>query len=139
TKTGTVVGTITYLSPEQVTGDEIDRRSDIYSLGIVLYECLTGAPPFSGEVQSVLYRVTHENPQPIGALVDVEEQLDQIIMQCLEKDPLRRPQHARELAESSTRYRAVLRDSDRVRAIGSTVGTVSTLYRRPMKSALVGR
>ncbi|HEX9285753.1 MAG TPA: serine/threonine-protein kinase [Thermoanaerobaculia bacterium] len=66
TKTGTLVGTVAYLSPEQVTARSFDGRSDIYSLGTVLYECLAGEPPFSGEVQSILYRIVHEVPQPPG-------------------------------------------------------------------------
>ena len=56
TRTGSVVGTMCYLSPEQLSTKIIDARTDVYSLGVVLYECLTGKPPFSGEVQSVLYR-----------------------------------------------------------------------------------
>ena len=64
TKTGTLVGTVAYLSPEQVASRAFDGRSDIYSLGVVLYECLVGEPPFTGEVQSILYRIVHEIPQP---------------------------------------------------------------------------
>src|SRR3990172_4991819 len=59
TKTGTLVGTISYLSPEQLSERDIDGRSDLYSLGIVLYECLVGDAPFAGEIQSVLYRIAH--------------------------------------------------------------------------------
>ncbi len=73
TKTGTLVGTLAYLSPEQVSAKTVDGRSDIYSLGTVLYECVVGEPPFSGEVQSILYRIVHEIPQPprtIGASID---------------------------------------------------------------------
>jgi Serine/threonine protein kinase len=88
TKTGTLVGTVAYLSPEQVTARSFDGRSDIYSLGTVLYECLAGEPPFSGEVQSILYRIVHEVPQPPRALgAEVREELQEIVLQCLEKDP----------------------------------------------------
>src|SRR5262249_48647395 len=88
TKTGSVVGTIAYLSPEQLSGKAIDVRSDIYSLGIVLYECLVGKPPFSGEIQSVLYRIAHDTPDSPRALgADVREELEAIIMHCIEKDP----------------------------------------------------
>jgi ABC-type transport system substrate-binding protein/serine/threonine protein kinase len=139
TKTGSVVGTISYLSPEQVRGEEVDGRSDLYSLGTLLYECLAASPPFSGEMQSVLYRITHEIPQPLHEVAQVDEQLELIVMQCLEKDRMKRPQHGREVAEALKRYRSHLRESDRIRAVGSTSATVSTLYRRPVKSEMVGR
>src|SRR6185295_15876785 len=80
TKTGTLVGTVSYFSPEQVTSHQFDGRSDLYALGTVLYECLVGEPPFSGEVQSILYRIVHEIPQQprlLGAEVDPE--LEKII------------------------------------------------------------
>ena len=68
TKTGTIAGTLSYMSPEQVAAGGIDHRTDIYSLGTVLYECLTGEPPFSGELQSILYRIVHEIPQAPRAM-----------------------------------------------------------------------
>ena len=92
TKTGTLVGTVAYLSPEQVASRAFDGRSDIYSLGVVLYECLLGEPPFTGEVQSILYRIVHEIPQPPRALgAEIREELQDIILRCLEKDAARRP------------------------------------------------
>ena len=88
TKTGVVVGTMGYMSPEQVTGAPCDGRSDLYSLGTVIYECLTGELPFSGEMQSILYRIVHEIPQAPRALgADVDEELESIILQCLSKKP----------------------------------------------------
>ena len=96
TKTGTLVGTVAYLSPEQVGARAFDGRSDIYSLGTVLYECLAGEPPFSGEVQSILYRIVHEVPQPPRALgAEVREELQDIVLQCLQKDPAKRPAEGR--------------------------------------------
>ena len=87
TKTGTLVGTVAYLSPEQVASRAFDGRSDIYSLGVVLYECLVGEPPFTGEVQSILYRIVHEIPQPPRALgAEIREELEDIVLRCLEKD-----------------------------------------------------
>ncbi|PWT93829.1 MAG: hypothetical protein C5B54_01275, partial [Acidobacteria bacterium] len=104
TKTGSVVGTVTYLSPEQLASQSIDTRSDIYSLGIVLYECLVGKPPFSGEITSVLYRIAHDAPDSPRALgADIQEELEAIVMQCLEKDPDKRPQKAHEVSESLIR------------------------------------
>ena len=54
---GTVTGTVAYVSPEQLSDENVDHRADIYALGTVLYECLVGEPPFSGDVRSVLYRI----------------------------------------------------------------------------------
>jgi serine/threonine protein kinase/ABC-type transport system substrate-binding protein len=139
TKTGAVVGTVTYLSPEQVSGRTIDARSDIYSLATVLYECVAGTPPFSGEIQSVLYRIAHEVPESPRALgAEIQEELEAILMQCLEKDPSKRPQHARDVAEALIRHRSKLRDSDRMLKL-SMMHRPSALVQRPAKSAFVGR
>lgn len=137
TKTGTLVGTVTYLSPEQVTAHAFDGRSDIYSLGTVLYECLTGEPPFTGEVQSVLYRIVHEIPQPPRALgAEIREELQDILLQCLEKDPARRPQKAAQLAESLRRHRSTLHSDEFAMSV---VATASRTFTRPSASAFVGR
>ena len=137
TKTGTLIGTVTYLSPEQVTSHAFDGRSDIYSLGVVLYECLTGEPPFSGEVQSILYRIVHEVPQPPRSLgAEIREELQAIVLGCLEKDPARRPQKAGELAEALRRHRSTLASDE----FGmSVVVTASRTYQRPSASAFIGR
>lgn len=137
TKTGTLVGTVAYLSPEQVTAHAVDFRSDIYSLGTVLYECLAGEPPFSGEVQSILYRIVHEVPQPPRALgADIREELQDIILQCLQKDPGKRPQKAGQLAEALRRHRASLHSDEFAMSV---VLTASRTLQRPAASAFIGR
>jgi ABC-type transport system substrate-binding protein/serine/threonine protein kinase len=137
TKTGTLIGTVSYLSPEQVTSHAFDGRSDIYSLGVVLYECLTGEPPFTGEMQSILYRIVHEvaqSPRALGA--EIREELETIVLQCLEKDPARRPQKAGYLAEALRRHRSSLRSDE----FGmSVVLTASRTLQRPAPSAFIGR
>jgi ABC-type transport system substrate-binding protein len=113
TKTGTIVGTLAYLSPEQVSASTVDHRSDIYSLGTVLYECMGGEPPFSGELQSILYRIVHEIPQPLRPFgTDIDRELEGIIMACLTKEPGRRPQRAGEIADELRRLQPRLHDSD---------------------------
>jgi ABC-type transport system substrate-binding protein/tRNA A-37 threonylcarbamoyl transferase component Bud32 len=118
TKTGVLVGTTSYLSPEQASGRPVDARSDIYSLATLLYECVGGEVPFSGDLQAVLYRVVHEIPQPLrerGA--EVDEELDEIILSGLAKDPAERPQKASELSQALRRYRSNLRESARNKTV----------------------
>ena len=137
TKTGTLVGTVAYLSPEQVASRAFDGRSDIYSLGVVLYECLVGEPPFTGEVQSILYRIVHEIPQPPRALgAEIREELEDIILRCLAKDPAKRPQKAGQVAEALRRHRSSLA-SDEFRM--SVVLSASRVIARPAASVFVGR
>jgi ABC-type transport system substrate-binding protein len=137
TKTGTLIGTVAYLSPEQVGSRAFDARSDIYSLGTVLYECLVGDPPFTGEVQSILYRIVHENPQPPRALgVEIREELQDIVLRCLEKDPGKRPQKAGQVAEALRRHKSSLA-TDEFRM--SVVVSPSRMIQRPVISAFIGR
>jgi len=128
TRTGVIVGTVSYASPEQVGGKEIDGRSDLYSLGTVLYYCIVGEVPFSGELQSVLYRIVHEIPQsPLALGAEIDEELEAIILSCLAKEPGLRPQTAVGLMESLQEYRARLHDSDRMKSI--TVSRSATVSR----------
>ena len=99
TKAGSVIGTATYFSPEQASGDLADERSDVYSLGIVLYEMLVGRPPFRGEsAVSVAYQhVTSEVIPPSRINTDVPLELEDIVMKALEKDPQMRYKNAADM------------------------------------------
>jgi ABC-type transport system substrate-binding protein len=137
TKTGMLLGTVSYISPEQVTNGNIDGRSDIYSLGCVLYECLVGQVPFPGEMQSVLYRVVHENPQTPRELgIQVDAELEDIVMACLAKDPARRPANAADLARWLRAYRTRLRESQRAQSV---LLTETIPVPRPVLAPFVGR
>ncbi len=96
TKTGDTVGTVSYMSPEQTRGGEVDHRSDIWSLGVVLYEMITGQLPFKGEyAQAVVYTIINEQPEPLTALrTGVPIELERIVNKALAKDPSERYQHA---------------------------------------------
>jgi serine/threonine-protein kinase len=99
TKAGSTVGTVAYMSPEQARGHEIDSRTDVWSLGVVMYEALTGELPFRGDrPESLLYSVVHEDPRHVAELrSDVREDLAAAVMKCLEKDPGARWSSAEEL------------------------------------------
>jgi serine/threonine protein kinase len=99
TETGVVMGTVQYMSPEQVLGKEVDRRTDIFSLGVVLYEMTTGRLPFTGTSSSeTMDRVLHGQPEAIARFnYDVPAELERIIRKCLEKVRERRYQSAADL------------------------------------------
>lgn len=106
TGTGNVMGTPHYMSPEQVRGRLLDGRSDIYTLGVVLYEALLGFPPFDGaDVYSISYKHVHEAPvSPEVVDSRVPAPLAEILMRCLEKDPTRRYATGRGLADALLGY-----------------------------------
>ena len=87
TQTGATVGTLSYMAPEQVHGQETDARSDIWSLGVVLYEMLTGVAPFKGEHEgALLYEIMSADPPPLTQVVpDIDPELQQLVMKCLRK------------------------------------------------------
>jgi serine/threonine-protein kinase len=119
TQTGAIVGTPSYMSPEQVKGRPVDGRSDIFSLGVVLYELVTGEKPFPGQnVTTVIYKIVHEEPIPAIELdSSVHPGLNQVIGKALAKNAEDRYQSCRELFEDLRNYR----DLAGGRELGGTV------------------
>jgi serine/threonine protein kinase/tetratricopeptide (TPR) repeat protein len=99
TKAGTTLGTAAYMSPEQTSGDQVDHRSDIWSLGVLSYEMITGQLPFKGDYdQAITYSILNEEQQPItGLRTGIPMEMERIVNKCLQKDPSDRYQHADEL------------------------------------------
>jgi serine/threonine protein kinase len=95
TKTGSTLGTVAYMSPEQARGEEVDARTDIWSLGVVMYEMLTGGLPFKSEYeQALVYSILYEEPRSVISLrADTPLQLEKIVRRTLEKDRTRRYQN----------------------------------------------
>jgi len=106
TKTGSVMGTATYFSPEQARGAPVDPRSDLYSLGCVLYEMTTGQAPFSGEsAVAIAYKHVQENPVPPRQIDPaLPETLEAITLKCLAKNPANRYPTAHDLRADLRRY-----------------------------------
>ncbi len=107
TQTGMVMGTATYFSPEQAQGKTVDPRSDVYSLGVVLYESLSARPPFSADTPvAVAYKHVTEPPQSIRAQgFDIAESLEAITMKMLAKNPANRYPSAEDVRSDLRRYR----------------------------------
>ena len=104
---GEILGTPAYMSPEQARGDafKVDRRSDVYGLGALLYEMLTGHPPFEGEVAGIVHQVLHDEPrQPRSVDPKVPRDLETICLKAKEKDASRRYQTAEEMVRDLRRF-----------------------------------
>jgi eukaryotic-like serine/threonine-protein kinase len=119
TQTGTVLGTAAYLSPEQAQGLPVDARSDLYSLGCVLHEMLTGRPPFAGESPvSIAYKHVNEDPVPPSSIrSQVPRELDAVTMRAMAKDPERRFSSASDMREALA---AVAGGAPAAAALGAT-------------------
>jgi serine/threonine-protein kinase len=108
---GTVMGTVAYMSPEQALGQRLDHRTDIFSLGVVIYEMVTGRLPFGGSsANEIIDNIVHNEPVAIARFnYSTPPELERIVRKSMEKEPTRRYQYAREL---STDLRNLVRDSD---------------------------
>ena len=117
TRTGVVAGTPHYMSPEQARGGTVDARSDLWAVGVMLYQLLTGKRPFNADsIATLLLRITQEAPKPIGELrADIPASLRRVIARTLNKQPEKRYQSGRELSEALTR---VLIEIDPTRGVG---------------------
>jgi hypothetical protein len=119
TRTGTVMGTPNYMSPEQVRGEKVDSRSDIFSLGAVMYEVLAGQKPFEAEsMHSVLFQVLDQNPEPIrNRTPEIPLPIAAVVDRALAKDPAQRFQGAGEM-------RTALRNARRLMTAGKAASTL---------------
>ena len=132
TEVGTIVGTVAYMSPEQVRGEPVDHRSDIFSLGSVIYEMVKGCRAFRGETSAeTMTAILRERPtEPSVADPPALPGLDSVIIRCLEKQPFERFQSARDLA-FALRQLSAEKAAVRAAAEKPTIDVDTPLYRRP--------
>src|SRR3984957_19053752 len=137
TRPGTAIGTISYMSPEQVRGEELDARTDLFSFGVVLYEMVTGVLPFRGETSGVIAEaILNRTPlAPVRLNPDLPAKLEEVIAKALEKDRKLRYQSAAEIRTDLQRLR---RDSDTSRSPTATAQVESKFARKSIRWAAVG-
>jgi serine/threonine protein kinase/Tol biopolymer transport system component len=125
TMPGVIVGTVAYMSPEQVLGQEVDHRTDLFSLGVVLYYMVSGRLPFGGASPTeTIGKILHAEPEPMGRFSrDVPLELERMVRKCLEKDRERRCQSARDLLID---LKNLQRDSDTGKVAASRAGVLRT-------------
>jgi len=136
TRAGKVYGTVSYMSPEQARGGEVDSRADLFAFGIVLYEMVTGKPPFSGDsAMDTLSAILRAHPEPVaGSKPETPAELQRILDKCLEQAPRDRYQDTRDLVVDLRRLRRQT-DSQAVQRVETTSG-VQIVAEKPRRSAL---
>ena len=114
TRTGQMIGSPAYMSPEQIRGEKLDGRSDLFSLGVVLYELLTSARPFPGEsITTLVYQILHTEPRdPRELKADLPEASREVLARMLAKQPANRPADARAFIRELTRIEKIQRESE---------------------------
>jgi eukaryotic-like serine/threonine-protein kinase len=132
-QTAHVMGTPSYMSPEQVKGRAVDGRSDIFSLGVMLYEMITGEKPFSGQnITTVIYKIVHEEPPPPKNInPSIHAGISAVVMRALAKDPETRYQSCREMLEDLRNYRALPSDAGATTVVSNPGGVNATVALRP--------
>jgi serine/threonine-protein kinase len=133
-QTSSVIGTPAYFSPEQAQGLPVDARSDIYSLGCVLYELLAHRPPFTGDTPvAIAYKQVNESPVPPSQVnPDVPPALDAVVMKCMAKNPANRYQSAAELSEDLDRVRKGQEvEATPLLAVGAAGAATQVIARQP--------
>ncbi|MCG8607678.1 serine/threonine-protein kinase, partial [bacterium] len=127
TKEGTTLGTAAYMSPEQARGEVVDHRTDIFSLGVLSYEMITGQQPFKGDYeQAVVYSIMNEDPEPpTGLRTGVPVELERAVFKCLQKSPAKRYQSATDLLVD-LRQLSKVQDASQKSALTTTAGRTIT-------------
>ena len=140
TKAGTTMGTVGYMSPEQVQGQDVDHRTDIFSLGVVLYELLAGESPFKGVHETaIIYEIVNVDPPPIATVkADISPELDQLILECLEKEKDERFQSAKELARGLRKLKRGSTGSRASKMFSAGTATIKTGAQRDTATNLSG-
>ena len=139
TKSQAILGTPAYMSPEQARSEEATRQSDVYGIGAVLYDCLTGRPPFpTRDYVETLTKVRDEPPPPPRSIRrDVPRDLEAICLRCLEKNPARRYASATELADDLVRFRKGERTQARPVSLPATFWRMVRKHSRAWATAAV--
>jgi eukaryotic-like serine/threonine-protein kinase len=137
TSPGSPLGTIAYMSPEQVRAQDIDARTDLFSFGIVLYEMATGAPPFHGDSAELIFDgILNRAPEPVGRLNPaLPQELERIVSRCLEKDRELRYQHASEIRSDLLRLQ---RDRQSIRVERDATAVPQFLAQRRIRWLSIG-
>lgn len=132
TKVGTAMGTIDYMSPEQARGEEVDQRTDVWSLGVILYEMISGKLPFRGaREQAVVYSILNEDPAPVKDLkTGIPLEFEKIMRTALSKNPARRFASAKEMATALQDLKAKL-------VSGESLTRIQLIFRKSRRRLLI--